>query len=244
MTTSFGGVCHIPALTFLGRLRLRSRFADGKLEATSNILLMESTSVFCQTEGCGCRTSYSSLLLRLKFECCMCSDFLLNFLPFSALLWERVYSLKAESYLKQLYPFICAVEHIGVPSHSIKYLLLICRGLLRFFLGWRKRRIKYFLAIVYLLGLWRSIWLCLSFECCWWLHRTAVCAMYRWIYRVRVKIAPCMETFFWLYAGVLEIFFYAGLLFSVFAAFVLRLSCSWSYLRRIVSFRYSVYFCR
>ena len=46
MTASFGGVCHIPALTFLARLRLRSRFADGKLEATSNILLMESTSVF------------------------------------------------------------------------------------------------------------------------------------------------------------------------------------------------------
>ena len=100
----------------------------------------------------------------------------------------------------------------------------------------------------HLLRLWRSIWFCLSFECCWWLRRTAVCAKYRVmpsrIFRVRVKIMPCMETFFWLNAGVLEIFFYAGLLFSVFAAFVLRLSCSWSYLRRIVSFRYSVYFCR
>ena len=103
----------------------------------------------------------------------------------------------------------------------------------------------------HLLGLWRSIRFCLSFECCWWLRRTALCAMYRVklmplrIFRVRVKIMPCMETFFWLNAGVLEIFCYAGLLFSFYAAFVLRLSCCWSYPRRIVSFRYSVFFsCR
>ena len=50
MTAFFGGVCHIPALTFLARLR-RSRFADGKLEATSNILLMESTSVFVRLKA-------------------------------------------------------------------------------------------------------------------------------------------------------------------------------------------------
>ena len=93
----------------------------------------------------------------------------------------------------------------------------------------------------HLLGLKRSIRFCLSFECYWWLRRTAVCAKYVMPSRILRVRMPCMGTFFWSNAGVLEIIFYSGLLFSVFATFTRRSCCCWPYPRRIVSFRYSCF---
>ena len=133
MTAFFGGVCHIPALTFLARLR-RSRFADGKLEATSNILLMESTSVFVRLKAVAV-----ALLILLCYcglnsnaACAATSYYISYLLQFFS---GREFILKAESCLLQLTLFICDVEYIGALSHSIKYLLLICRGLSRFYFG-------------------------------------------------------------------------------------------------------------
>ena len=165
MTASFGGVCNIPALNFLARLRLKSRFAEGKLEATSNTLRMESTPVFLSD-----RRLWLSHFVRISFlplrhyvvpslvsYACV-QQLLIQFLIFFSFILGEIHLLKAEtlhpwrvkrpSCLLQLTLFICDVEHIGALSHSIKYLLLICRGLLRFYFGWRARLTNYFLAIV------------------------------------------------------------------------------------------------
>ena len=151
MTASFGGVCNIPALNFLARLRLKSRFAEGKLEATSNTLRMESTPVFLSD-----RRLWLSHFVRISFlplrhyvvpslvsYACV-QQLLIQFLIFFSFILGEIHLLKAEtlhpwrvkrpSCLLQLTLFICDVEHIGVLPYSLEYLLVICRGLLRFFL--------------------------------------------------------------------------------------------------------------